>query len=327
MAIPVSALVPAYNGAAFLPETLDAILAQTYPAAEVIVLDDGSQDGTRELVARFGSRIRYHYTPNGGICRARNLAASLASSPYLAFCDQDDLWQPDKLAQQMALHERDEALNFSFTNFCYMVDGVRQGRSKLDDAPADFFADAPTPPGTAPFVYPASLYGPLLRFQPIWPSTVVVRSDFFRAVGGFREEFGKNPSEDFEFTLRCLLQEPVGIVREPVVSVRRHAGNYSGDTDRNTRGQIEILQYALEHHPISDALKAQVVDQIELRRVEASYGAFFRGDFELVRSLLSPVPSRHLDRKSALKLWIARLPKALAQPLWRLLVKREGRSL
>lgn len=322
MAIPVSVLIPAYNGAAYLPETLDAILAQTYPAAEVIVLDDGSQDGTRDAVARFGSRVRYHYTPNGGICRARNQAASLATSPYLAFCDQDDLWLPDKLAQQMELHDRDEALNFSFTNFCYMTDGVRQQPSKLEEAPVDFFADASTPPGTAPFVYPASLYGSLLRFQPIWPSTVVVRSDFFRAVGGFREEFGKNPSEDFEFSLRCLLQEPVGVVREPVVSVRRHAGNYSGNNDRNTRGQIEILQYVLQHHPIGSALKAQVTDQIELRRMEAAYGAFHSGDFALVRSLLSPVPKRYLDQKSALKLWIARLPHPLAKPLWRLLVKR-----
>ena len=322
MATPVSVLIPAYNGARFLPETLESILGQTYPPAEVIVLDDGSQDDTREAGARFGDRVRYHFVANGGICRARNMAASLATSPYLAFCDQDDLWLPDKLAQQMELHERDEALNFSFTNFCYMADGVRQERTKLDDAPTDFFADAPPPPGTSSFVYPGSLYGPLLRFQPIWPSTVVVRSDFFRAVGGFREEFGKNPSEDFEFSLRCLLQEPVGVVREPVVSVRRHAGNYSGSNDGNTRGQIEILQYVLEHHPISSALKAQVTDQIELRRVEAAYGAFRSGDFALVRSLLSPVPRNYLDRKSTLKLWIARLPQPLAKPLWRLLAKQ-----
>ncbi len=321
MAIPVSVLIPSYNGGKFLPATLESILTQTYPAAEVLVLDDGSHDDTREVVARFGSRrVRYHFASNGGPCRARNLAASLATSPYLAFCDHDDVWRTDKLAQQMTLHDADPQLNFSFTNFCYVVDGVTQQRTKLDDAPADFFADSP-PPGTSPFSYAGSLYESLLRFQPIWPSTIVVRSDYFHQVGAFREEFGKNPSEDFEFSLRCLMHGPVGVVREPVVEVRRHNANFSGSNEKNTLGQIEILQYVLQNHPIDDAVRAKVVDQIELRRLEAAYDAFHRADFALVRSLLSPVPKHYLDRKSALKLWIARLPHALAQPMWRVLVK------
>ena len=318
---PVSVLLPAYNGAHLLPETLECILTQVYPAAEVIVVDDGSQDDTREVLARFGNHVRYHFTENGGICRARNLAASLASCSYFAFCDQDDLWRSDKLSQQMALHDQNVNLQFSFTNFSYVVEGVSLQQTKLDEAPPHFFS-CDLPPGTSPFTYEHSLYESLLRFQPIWPSTIMIRSKFFHDIGGFREELGKNPSEDFEFSLRCVSEGPIGVVREPVVGVRRHATNYSGDNEKNTCGQIEVLQYVLKHHHISQTIRLAVIDQIELRRVEAAYGAFHRGDFDLVVSLLSPVPKRYLDSKSLLKLWVARQPRNVATALWRVLVRK-----
>lgn len=316
----VSVLIPAFNGARYLPETLDAILSQEYPAAEVIVLDDGSTDNTREVVAGFGGRVRYQYSDNGGICRARNRAAALAGSPYLAFCDQDDLWRRDKLAQQMQLHDSNGDLDYSFTNFSYLVKGVPSQRTKLDDAPADFFP-AGLPAGNGPAIYRGSLYDSLLRFQPIWPSTVVIRREAFDRLGHFQEAFGKNPSEDLEWSLRCVQQGPVGVVRQPVVQVRQHGGNYSASSERNTRGQIEVLQYVLEHHTISQATMKEVLEQIDLRRVEASYGAFRRGDFEVVRSLLQPVPRSQLGRKSQLKLWVATQPPVLARLLHKMLLK------
>ena len=315
----VSVLIPAYNGGPYLPETLDSILSQTCPPAEVIVLDDGSTDNTREVVSGLAPRVAYHHQPNGGICRARNAAASFATSPLLAFCDQDDLWRPDKLAQQMELHARNPTLRYSFTNFSLVTEGTWAERTKLDDAPADFFTAA-LPKGTEPLVYQPSLYDSLLRFQPIWPSTIVLSRQLFTELQGFREEFGKNPSEDLEFTLRCVQEGNIGIVREPVVGVRRHTANYSGNVDRNTLGQLEILDYALRHHTLSDATRALIYDQMNLRRVEASYGAFHRGDFAQVKSLLTEVPARYLDAKTRLKLLIARLPAPLATPMQKLLV-------
>jgi glycosyltransferase involved in cell wall biosynthesis len=320
MATPVSVLIPAYNCADLIPETLDCILSQTLPPAEVIVVDDGSRDNTREVVARFGHRVRYHPQQNGGICRARNAAAGLATSRFLAFCDHDDLWRRDKLEQQMELHERNPALEYSFTNFSLVVNGIWSKTTKLQQTPQDFFDPSP-PPGSAPFVFAHSLYRSLLIFQPVWPSTVLIARSFFDQLGGFREEFGKNPSEDFEFTLRCVQQGPVGVVREPVVGVRRHAANYSGDNFANTRGQIEILEYALDHHTLSESTRKLVREQINLRRVEAAYAAFRRGEFDQVVSLISHLPSSYLDGKSKLKLAISRLPPAIARRAHRLLVK------
>ncbi len=315
----VSVLIPTYNRAELLPETLDSILSQSRPPAEVIVVDDGSTDGTRAAAARFGSRIRYHYQPNSGVCRARNLAASLASGDFLAFCDSDDLWREDKLALQMELHDRYPGLAYSFTNFTYFQDASWSAKTKLDDAPAGFFG-APLPQGDVSFVCEHSLYDQILSFQPIWPSTILIDRGRFLQMKGFDEQFGRTPSEDLEFTLRCVQEGPIGVVRLPVVGVRRHALNFSADNERNARGEILILEYALDHHHLGPSTRALIAEQIHLRRVEASYGAFRRGDFKDVVALCGGVPPQYLDRKARLKLAIARLPAPIAGAARKLLL-------
>ena len=320
MSTPVSVLITTCNRAAILAETIDSILSQSHAPAEVIVVDDGSKDNTREVVARFAERVRYHLTPNGGVCLARNLAASLASSPYIAFCDDDDLWRSDKLEQQMSLHARNPSLRYSFTNFAIVSDGVWSDRTKFDDAPADFFTPS-LPTGAAPLEYPHSLYNPLLSFQPIWPSTIVLERSFFQQLGGFQPELGRNPSEDLEFTLRCVREGPIGIVREPVVGVRKHTANISNDGFRLILAQIEILEYVLQHHTLSPETSALVHDQIHKRRVEAAYGAFRLADFSKVIELVRDVPSSYLDSKTRLKLFISRLPAPLARTAQKSLLK------
>lgn len=98
----VSCIVPTYNGEAYLGESLESILAQTYQRLEVIVADDGSTDATLEVAARYGPRVRVVAQANAGPAAARNLGVRAASAPFVAFLDQDDLWHPEKLTRQMA---------------------------------------------------------------------------------------------------------------------------------------------------------------------------------------------------------------------------------
>ncbi len=315
----VSVLIPTYNSAHLLPETLDSILSQSLAPSEVIVVDDGSTDATHEVIRRFGARITYHRADNGGVCRARNIAARLASSPFLAFCDSDDLWRSDKLAQQMSLHEDNPQLDYSFTNFRLVVDDAWAESTKFHDAPADLFPEFAQQ--ATPFVHSGPLYDQILVFQPIWPSTIVLKRAFFDTLGGFREELGRVPSEDLEFTLRCVAQGPIGILPEPLVGVRKHGANFSRNLEANARGETEIMRYALQHHDVSDGTRMVLHQQIEVRRVELSYGAFRRGEFDAVVSHLSNLTSVTLDSKTRLKLLISRLPHPLAKALQSLLVQ------
>lgn len=101
----VSIITPTYNCAAFIAETIDSVLAQTYKNWEMIIVDDRSQDNTEEIVSEYmkkDSRIRYHLLEeNSGAAVARTTAMKLANGSYMAFLDSDDLWAPDKLELQL----------------------------------------------------------------------------------------------------------------------------------------------------------------------------------------------------------------------------------
>jgi glycosyltransferase involved in cell wall biosynthesis len=98
----ISCIVPVFNGERYLREALDSILSQTYRPLEILVVDDGSTDGTAALVAGYGDRVRSLFQPNAGQAAARNLGLSEARGEFVAFLDQDDLWHPEKLDRQLA---------------------------------------------------------------------------------------------------------------------------------------------------------------------------------------------------------------------------------
>src|SRR5262245_19101881 len=97
----VSVIIPAYNAEAFIADTIRSVLAQTYQDFEVIVVDDGSRDGTAKALQPFESRVRLHTQANAGVATARNTGVGLATGTFIAFLDADDLWLPHKLEQQL----------------------------------------------------------------------------------------------------------------------------------------------------------------------------------------------------------------------------------
>src|SRR3990170_4898248 len=111
----VSVAIAAYNRAELLRPTIQSILAQTAPAFEIIVVDDGSTDHTSEVCAGFPA-VRYIYQENKGVSAARNTGLRVATGEWIAFCDSDDLWTPDKLEIQLAAMDATEG-GWSVTDF------------------------------------------------------------------------------------------------------------------------------------------------------------------------------------------------------------------
>jgi glycosyltransferase involved in cell wall biosynthesis len=99
----VSVIIPTFNRAALLPEALESIFLQDWPAVQVIVVDDGSTDHTRELIASYGSKVEYAWQPNQGAGAARNRGLEMIRGSVIAFLDSDDLWLPQKLRVEMDL--------------------------------------------------------------------------------------------------------------------------------------------------------------------------------------------------------------------------------
>ena len=97
----VSVVIPTYNSSQFIVETLESVFAQTYKDYEIIVVDDGSTDNTKEVLQPYTSRIKYIYKENGGPASARNVGIKSAQGEYIAFLDSDDRWLPEKLEKHI----------------------------------------------------------------------------------------------------------------------------------------------------------------------------------------------------------------------------------
>src|SRR4051812_37127670 len=99
MSLPlVSVITPCYRQAEFLATALRSVFAQSYPATEAVVVNDGSDDNTEAVVSRFGDRVRYNWQPNAGLSAARNAGIAAARGQYLLFLDSDDCLHPDAIS-------------------------------------------------------------------------------------------------------------------------------------------------------------------------------------------------------------------------------------
>lgn len=118
----VSVVMPVFNVERYVGEAVRSVLAQSHAPLELICVNDGSTDGTRDILAAFGGRIVFiDSAENGGIAAARNLGLSAASGDTIAFMDADDLWEPDKLAIQMRTLGNDARIDLSFTHMrCFI---------------------------------------------------------------------------------------------------------------------------------------------------------------------------------------------------------------
>lgn len=312
----VSVVIPTYNRANWLPLTLSSVLDQTLPPAEVIVVDDGSTDGTRDVVRSFQT-VKYVPIDNSGVCRARNVGMERATASWIAFCDSDDLWDRHKLETQAALLQAAPGVEYAFTNFRVVADDVWSTDTKFDEAPAGYWDVPQRPIAPEAFVVDVSLYERLIGFQPIFPSTMIMSRAFARAVGPWAEDLGRILSEDLEFILRCVARPPIGVCARPLVGIRKHAGGFSSQPLRTLKGEIEILRYVLRNHPEALRHERTIRESILKRYVSGVELAFALGDFERLRDFWVHVPATARSRKVQMKRLIAGLPAAVAGPVRR----------
>ena len=122
----ISCIVPVYNGERYLKEALESILAQTYQPVEIIVVDDGSTDGTPEVMASYGNQVHYVQQANAGPATARNLGVETAQGELIAFLDADDVWHPEKLARQAKRFAARPELDLCVTHIQNFWDSERQ---------------------------------------------------------------------------------------------------------------------------------------------------------------------------------------------------------
>jgi len=175
----VTVVVPTYNNASLLPETIDKILAQSFTDFDLIIVDDGSSDDTAAVIRRGYPQVTYIAQSNRGPAAARNAGVNVARGEFIAFCDHDDLWQLDHLQALLdgfAAHP-DAALMFD--NAEYFGAGVPAKKLHLDERAGRALAAGPVSAKTLLWQYPIASM-----------SVVMIRKKTFAAVGGLNERVG-----------------------------------------------------------------------------------------------------------------------------------------
>lgn len=234
----VSVIIPVYNRARLVREAVESVRAQTVPDLELIVVDDGSTDETPAVLADLAAappdgRLTVRRIAHDGHPGAvRNRGAEQARGRYLAFLDADDLWRPQKLERQLALHG---APRISHSRELWLRNGREISQRGMNHArEGDVFADA-------------------LGKCTIGPSTVILERRLFEESGGFREDL--EIAEDYELWLRITAREQVAYLDEPL-TVKR-AGH--GDQLSEKYGQIEVFRIAA----LRDLVRGGFFDQVD----------------------------------------------------------------
>ncbi len=259
----VSVIIPTYNRCAMVAEAVASVMAQRRVAFELIIVDDGSTDGTIErLRKRFADGfIAAADASRRGPAAARNHGVAIARAEFVAFLDSDDLWMPDKLERQLAFMRQHPGCAIAQTQELWLRKGrrVNPGR-RHRKRPGDLFVDS-------------------LRTCLISPSAVMMRRDLFDAVGGFDERLAA--CEDYDLWLRLLIDHEIGLLDEALV-IRRagHPDQLSASTPALDRFRIVALLKLMEVPALGAARRQAVADVLAEKCLIYANGLTRRNRFE-----------------------------------------------
>ncbi|MBL9119739.1 MAG: glycosyltransferase family 2 protein [Phycisphaerae bacterium] len=284
----VSVIIPTYNYARFVLESVESILNQTRPAHEIIVVDDGSTDDTAQVLEplRRSGRIRYHHQANAGLCAARNAGLSLATGDAFALCDSDDTWHPEKLRLQVAHLESHPD--------CGLI-----GTTSFSEEP-ERWARLGTPT-----VHDLPLASHLTRTR-FCPSSALFRRSLWEQVGGFDPSTGG--TSDRDYWIRCAAHARVARVDAPLTFYRVHGGSMTATkVDAMVASERTVLDKAFASIPAIHGRTLLRRRAYAMAHLSAAYtlwrdaGRTRAALPEFLRSLLSwPLPLARTDTKSPL---------------------------
>jgi glycosyltransferase involved in cell wall biosynthesis len=230
----VSVVIPAYNAEKYIAETLQSVFDQTYGNYEVVVVDDGSQDGTLELLQSYAPKIRVFSKPNGGPASARNVAIQNSDGELIAFLDSDDIWFKDKLEVQVQFLCENPAVGLTYSE-ALMVgqDAGESAEHKIG------FTESPT--------FCKLLYGDFIP-----NSTVMIRRPCVEKVGLLDESKELIAAEDYEYWLRIAKLFPIAGISCPLAYYRVRDNGLMGDgkdIDKGLALALTVLRTVEKQYP------------------------------------------------------------------------------
>jgi glycosyltransferase involved in cell wall biosynthesis len=225
----ISVIIPTYNRASWLDEAIQSVLNQDYfvrnssSSFELLVIDDGSTDNTKEIVKSFGNKMKYHFQEHKGVSAARNQGLDLAQGDYIAFLDSDDLWKKEKISIQMSFINAFPQAKVCYTEEIWIRRGVFVNPKKKHRK------------------YSGWIFDRVLPLCLISLSSALFKREIFEETGKFDEEL--LVCEDYDFGLRLALKYPVYFLSKPLIIKR---GGHPDQLSRKYWGMDRFRIKALE---------------------------------------------------------------------------------
>jgi len=233
----VSVIIPTYNRVNYICEAIDSVLNQSFKDYEIIVIDDGSLDNTKKVLAKYDGKIRYFYQKNEGISSARNKGIKEAKGEYIAFLDSDDFWMKEKLEIQADILDRSSDIALTY---CY-AKRIDTNNRELDIKPS----------------IPAIKAADFLRDARI-PMTVMFRKNCLSDVGLFDERI--KVGEDTDMWLRFSIKNKINFLEKRLAVIRTHDSNISDNYEEMYLGKIKIIQKLLSNEIQNDFSRNELRD-------------------------------------------------------------------
>ena len=241
----ISVVIPTYNRANLLDRALKSVMAQTRTADEIIVVDDGSIDGTAMLIeSTYKNSVEYLCQPNRGVSSARNTGIRKAKGNWIALLDSDDEWKADKLELQLAALQKQPEYDFCHTNEIWIRNGKRVNAMTKHEKSGGY------------------IFENCLPLCVISPSSVIIRKTVFDEIGLFDEELPA--CEDYDFWLRYCCEKPVLYLDKPLLT------KYGGHEDQLSRKYL-----GMDYFRLQSLVKLLSLTSLTVQQVSAIKNTFF----------------------------------------------------
>ena len=276
----VSVIIPAFNAERFIQEALESVFQQTFRDVEVVVVNDGSTDGTCQAVQPYLSRIVYVEQENKKLPTARNAGAAASSGEYLAFLDADDCFLPEKLAQQVAYLDAHPAVGLVASGYDYV------------DADGSFLRRVESWRQGDQITLLSLLRGGLTAVH-----AVLMRREWFERVGGFDPAFAH--CEDMDFWYRLGLANcPMAWLPQIVCQYRMHGQNMTARVEPQFKYYFQALDNVFQRADLPAEVQ-QVKDPLYAAHLLAAAGHFYlAGDYVTGQRYIENALERHPDLRA-----------------------------
>lgn len=305
----ISVVIPSYNRADLIGETLDSIAGQTQAVDEIIVVDDGSVDDTKGVIEkRNDARIRYHRIENSGVEVARSTGIGLASNEWIALIDSDDIWNADHIERLCKLSALYPDCDYLFSNF-YEFGSSAKNAEKFGSLSPEWWPEFNEDISDKFLCFRRNIFASILNQNPVFPSSSMFRKSLYDRVGGIDVRFSRTLAADAQFVRKCAVSGKFACDRHATTGIRKHETNFSGNSATTDLGRLKLLDHECRNETIFQAFEDEIRKAMAKTANAVIIGAFSWSDFDSVLKTGDYVPFASLSQAARLRYAVSMVAK------------------